>query len=155
MITIQLTFDAAEKAIKTLQFFESLNHNKTDKDTLVSLTPLPTVEVHTRIRKKAETESKPVETESKPVETDWKNCIYKEEEQYTTHEDLKRFVQQEMLPVLTQGEVMAYMFNSWNKLTRLLDLPTADIPAFCSAAKLYIEKVKAEKQAETASTTEA
>jgi len=82
MITIQLTFDAAEKAIKTLQFFESLNHNKTDKDTLVSLTPLPTVEVHTRIRKKAETESKPVETERIfQRSARQQNCILKKSKQ--------------------------------------------------------------------------
>lgn len=141
MITVHLTFDTLEKAVKALQVLEPiLQHpSKSDQASIVSSAPLPQIEVHTKARKKSEPEAKaeasaPVQTRSETVKSPSK--IEEEEKTYTTHDDLRKFVQTELLPVYSQLQIMHYVKQEWG-ITRLTDLPEKDIPEFCSRAKAY------------------
>ncbi len=134
MITVNFTFDTLEKAVKALQVLEPILQNtpKSDQASVVSPAPLPTIEVHTRLRKKSEPEVKPeaATTVQTPSE------VQEDVKTYTTHDDLRKFVQEELLRVYSQPQIMHYVKNEW-KLNRLTDLPEKDIPEFCARAKVY------------------
>lgn len=134
MITVHLTFETLEKAVKALQVLEPIlqNPSKSNQGNVVSPAPLPQIEVHTKARKKTEPEVKPeaATTVQTPSE------VQEDVKTYSTHDDLRKFVQEELLRVYSQPQIMHYVKHEWN-LTRLTDLPEKDIPEFCARAKVY------------------